>query len=180
MFSASHRGTQFGNIVENLRNIAETIEIALSADKLSDSSAGCHVKDCGDGGRQVPICENAKLARVLLAARRNFECAVGSDFFADPARDILLDLFAASSEGRHISVTSACLAAKAPTSTALRHIRLLQSAGILEEYRCERDGRVRYLRLSAAIHGAITHQLDCLKVSLGNLIAEKEGGRLAA
>jgi DNA-binding MarR family transcriptional regulator len=54
------------------------------------------------------------------------------DLFADPAWDMLLDLAASIPERRRVSVTSLCLAAGVPTTTALRWIGLLVDAGFVE------------------------------------------------
>jgi hypothetical protein len=43
--------------------------------------------------------------------------------FADPAWDILIDLFIASEEDQRISVSSACIGSAVPTTTALRYIK---------------------------------------------------------
>jgi hypothetical protein len=65
--------------------------------------------------------ELAALARRYLRHRRERERLL-PDLFADPAWDILLDLFAASIERRPVSVSSACVAAAVPPTTALRWI----------------------------------------------------------
>ena len=44
----------------------------------------------------------------------------GEGLFADPAWDIMLDLFAARIEGKDITVSSAGIAACVPPTTALR------------------------------------------------------------
>lgn len=51
--------------------------------------------------------------------------------FSDPAWDILLDLALAKIEGQKISVSSLCIAASVPTTTALRRIRAMMDAGLI-------------------------------------------------
>ncbi len=65
-------------------------------------------------------------AKEYYRKRRLRERMFGNpDLFADPAWDILIDLFIASEEGRKISVSSACIASAVPTTTALRWIKIL-------------------------------------------------------
>ena len=68
-------------------------------------------------------------ARQLYHSRRLRDRIFGSDLFADPAWDILLDLFIAQREDRKVTISSACAAASAPTSTAARHIAHLREGG---------------------------------------------------
>ena len=71
------------------------------------------------------------LVRHVIRMRRLREEVIGQNLFADPGWDILLDLTLARLEGRQTSVSSLCIAASVPTSTALRWIRSLQKAGII-------------------------------------------------
>jgi hypothetical protein len=54
-----------------------------------------------------------------ICARRLRERLLPAGLFADPAWDMLLDLYAAEIEEQPVSVTSACIAAAAPATTAL-------------------------------------------------------------
>lgn len=67
---------------------------------------------------------------------------------------ILCDLYA--HRGRDISVTSACLASFAPATTALRHIGLLEQAGLIAREDSETDRRVHWLRLTERARDALT------------------------
>lgn len=72
------------------------------------------------------------------------------DFFCDPAWDMLLDLFLQQCLGRRVCVSSLCIASCAPSSTALRWIRALEEADLLERSRDPADGRRVFVRLTAA------------------------------
>lgn len=61
--------------------------------------------------------------------------------FADPAWDIMLDLAKAKLEGKQISVSSACIAASVPMSTALRWIRQMAERGLLRRWTDPEDRR---------------------------------------
>jgi hypothetical protein len=70
------------------------------------------------------------------------------DLFGEPAWDILLDLFVAAKERRRISVTSACIGAAVPPTTALRWIAILERAGLVQREADSADGRRAYVMLS--------------------------------
>ncbi|MBX3595689.1 MarR family transcriptional regulator [Sphingomonas sp.] len=64
-----------------------------------------------------------------LRTRRN--TLLGIECMRDPAWDMLLDLVAARAEGREVSVKALCHGSGVPSTTALRHVERLASAGIL-------------------------------------------------
>jgi hypothetical protein len=64
--------------------------------------------------------------RRILRARRIREQTLGSDLFADPAWDLLLEAFAADLGQRRISVADLCCASPVPSTTALRWIQKLE------------------------------------------------------
>jgi len=94
----------------------------------------------------------ARLARTVYRARRaRVQCfGSDSDLFGEPAWDILLDLFAAASEGSRISVSSACIAAAVPATTALRWLAALEARDLIERTSDPGDGRRCYLALTDA------------------------------
>jgi hypothetical protein len=73
----------------------------------------------------------ASAARRYLRARRQREDLFPAELFADPAWDLLLDLFASRIEGHLVSISDACIAAGVPTTTALRWIGKLESAHLV-------------------------------------------------
>lgn len=75
----------------------------------------------------------------------------GGALFGDPAWNILLDLLLARLEKRAVSVSSACIASGAPTSTALRLIKKLISDDVLYRIQDERDGRRSFLGINANV-----------------------------
>jgi DNA-binding MarR family transcriptional regulator len=72
----------------------------------------------------------------------------GPDLFADPAWDILLDLYAARLEQQRVAVSSLCIAAAVPATTALRWIKTLTETGLLVRTADPNDGRRVYIELS--------------------------------
>ncbi|MFX7938349.1 winged helix DNA-binding protein, partial [Acinetobacter baumannii] len=70
------------------------------------------------------------------------------DLFFDPCWDILLDLYIAHRKNRQISISSACMAANVPTSTALRWITTLERRGLVLSEKDAKDSRRRLVRLT--------------------------------
>lgn len=77
----------------------------------------------------VPISERE--VRALLAARRTREDIISRELFADPAWDILLELYAARLAQRRVSISKLTIASAVPATTALRWIDKLESLGLL-------------------------------------------------
>lgn len=91
---------------------------------------------------------SAQQVRSLIRARHARANHFSSDLFADPAWDILLDLMAARLEGKAVSVSSLCIAAAVPLTTALRWIKTMTDGGLLERKADPTDGRRIFIDLS--------------------------------
>ena len=74
---------------------------------------------------------DATFVRQVIRGRRERDNHFDDDLFADPAWDMLLDLYAARLEERRLSVSSLCAAAAVPPTTALRWITVLCSRGLV-------------------------------------------------
>ncbi len=85
-----------------------------------------------------------RIIRQRQARSRFFD----SDLFGDPAWDMLLDLTAARGEGKPVSVTSLCIAAGVPATTALRWIKQLVEIGLFERTEDAADKRRAFIGLS--------------------------------
>lgn len=92
--------------------------------------------------------------------RRDAVMARHALYFREPGWDMLLDLFISHSLGRQISVSSACLSALIPQTTALRYLGQLEIAGLIYRKPDPRDGRRHHLVMSTT--GILTMQ-DYLK-----------------
>jgi CheY-like chemotaxis protein len=79
--------------------------------------------------------------RTIISARGLRSRFFPSDLFADPAWDILLDLARAKLEGQQVSVSSVCIAASVPMSTALRWVRQMTDSGLLQRWIDPKDRR---------------------------------------
>ena len=96
---------------------------------------------------RVPL-PDARFVHRIIRQRRMRDRFFESELFADPAWDILLDLTAARAEHRQVSVTSLCIAAAVPATTALRWIAQMTDAGILVREQDEEDRRRAFVALS--------------------------------
>lgn len=88
------------------------------------------------------------LARNLYNLRRRRTAYFDRRLFSDPAWDILLSLYLVECEGRLISVSAACSAAKVPQTTGLRWLRRLEAQGHLLREADRHDARRFNVRLS--------------------------------
>lgn len=79
--------------------------------------------------------------RTIIASRGLRSRFFPSELFADPAWDILLDLSRAKLDGQLVSVSSVCIAASVPMSTALRWVRQMTDAGLLRRWTDPKDRR---------------------------------------
>lgn len=90
-----------------------------------------------------------QILREIIKLRRLRERFFKNDLFADPAWDILLDLKAAAQEGQQVSVSSLCIAAAVPPTTALRWITAMTESGMLIRRQDPADARRVFIELSA-------------------------------
>ena len=86
--------------------------------------------------------------RSIIRVRRLRDHFFKSDLFADPAWDMLLDLMAARVERQRVAVSSLCIAAAVPPTTALRWIKSLCDQGLFVRVADPEDGRRVFIELS--------------------------------
>lgn len=92
----------------------------------------------------------ADLVEGAYRARRLRDDAFGpiASQFREPTWDILLDLYLAAAKGRPVSVSSACIGSGAPQTTAIRHLALLESAGLVVRTPNPMDNRAGIVTLT--------------------------------
>lgn len=101
--------------------------------------------------RPVEVTEAADLLEVaqsIYRLRRIRDNAFADRIFADPAWDILLDLFVAAERGKKVSVSSACIGAAVPATTALRYISALVKHSLVSRHHNESDSRASWVALT--------------------------------
>ena len=102
---------------------------------------------------------DAAVVRAIIRARRLRDQYFRGGLFADPAWDMLLDLMAARLEGTRVAVSSLCIAAAVPATTALRWIKALTDRGLFVRSADPQDGRRVYIALSEDAARALTAYL---------------------
>lgn len=88
--------------------------------------------------------------RKAIRARRLRDRPFPNVLFEDPAWDMLLDLYAARLERAQVSVSSLCIAAAVPPSTALRWISKMTEDGLFVREPDPFDRRRAFMALSEA------------------------------
>jgi hypothetical protein len=116
------------------------LEIESRLHRLIESSR----RQAGQGAHSTVLAAAAE----ACAARRRLYALFGQRLFSDPSWDMLLELFVSTLEGRKVTVTTACTAACAPTTTALRHIAYLVQEGLVVRRPHPADARSTYLELT--------------------------------
>ncbi len=88
------------------------------------------------------------VVRRVIRARRLRSRFFAEDLFADPAWDMLLDLTQAEIAQVRVPVSSLCIAAAVPATTALRWIKTLTDTGVLVRRADPHDGRRVFVEMA--------------------------------
>lgn len=128
---------------EDVGRIAEILA-SLSEDEAASASK----TGAGGNARTDEPAADAAFIRSMIRARRLRDQYFRGDLFADPAWDMLLDLMAARLEKNRVAVSSLCIAAAVPATTALRWIKALTDRGLFVRQADPQDGRRVYIELS--------------------------------
>ena len=123
----------------------------------------------GIGCARAPLPE-PRLVRQIIANRQARARFFDSELFSDPAWDMLLDLTAAHAEHRRVSVTSLCIAAGVPATTALRWVRQMVDSGIFVRIADSTDKRRAFIALSDTTADAMANYFAAIEVPV-NLAA---------
>ena len=91
---------------------------------------------------------SADVVRQVIRARRVRARYFDELLFADPAWDMLLDLLQAEIAQHRVPVSSLCIAAAVPPTTALRWIKTMTDAGLFLRRADPHDGRRVFVELS--------------------------------
>ncbi|HEX8643007.1 MAG TPA: MarR family transcriptional regulator [Allosphingosinicella sp.] len=131
-----------------LRQLSDEVaRIAGALAALAEDEAEGALAESGADDRDGPSID-AGLIRSIIRARRLRDRYLKGGLFADPAWDMMLDLMAARLEKHRVAVSSLCIAAAVPPTTALRWIKTLTDRGIFVRCADPADGRRVYIELS--------------------------------
>ena len=98
---------------------------------------------------------SADTVRTVIRARRLRSRYFQEDMFADPAWDMLLDLLQAELAQLRVPVSSLCIAAAVPATTALRWLKTMTQQGIFVRRADPHDGRRVFVELAPAASQAM-------------------------
>ncbi len=149
---------------EEVARIADTLarltrgEPMAPRDTLREPSNGYRASP--DGG--APEIDASEIRAVIRSRRLRAQFFDG-ELFADPAWDMLLDLFAAQLERRQVSVSSLCIAAAVPPTTALRWIGTMHDVGLFVRHADPSDRRRAYIGLSDKAMQGMRNYLNAVR-----------------
>ena len=154
LLQLAHQVETIGSQLDRLTGHRETGD-AGGADRLSDAkrtfkgaeASPLLVRHNGGPPARLPL-PDPRLVRRILSARQARARFFDGELFADPAWDMLLDLTAAQAEDQRVSVTSLCIAAEVPATTALRWINQLVDCGVFERVADPSDRPRAFIGLS--------------------------------
>ena len=145
------------NDPEALRRLSDEVQrIAAALARMSD---GGYQTDPATHAPPTPAGADADLdaetVRSVIRARRLRADYFDADLFHDPAWDMMLDLLAAEIAQHRVPVSSLCMAAAVPPTTALRWMKTLTDKKIFLRRSDPHDGRRVFVELSEQASGAL-------------------------
>jgi DNA-binding MarR family transcriptional regulator len=135
---------------ERLRQLSEEVSrIGSTLARLSTGPADVRapLQQQTAAGELPPL--SADTIRQVIRARRLRARYFSEELFADPAWDMMLDLLQAEISQLRVPVSSLCIAAAVPATTALRWLKTLVSEGLFLRRPDPHDGRRVYVELAA-------------------------------
>jgi DNA-binding MarR family transcriptional regulator len=168
---------------ERLLQLSEDVSrIASKVAELSMSLAASpsHFEDTEQDHSAQQIEVSREMVEWLIKVRKGRRQYLPADLFADPAWDILLDLLRAELVQHRVPVSSLCIAAGVPTTTALRWITNMVNQGLLLRRPDPRDGRRIFIELSPDVSGALRRYFVDIIGSGPALLRCNEGPRSAS
>ena len=140
-----------------LRQLSDEVgRIAATLARLSVSPDSTSVeKPASPKGDAPPV--SLETVRQVIRSRRLRSRFFDEELFADPAWDMLLDLLQAEIAQHRVPVSSLCIAASVPATTALRWIKTMTDAGLFKRRADPHDGRRVFVELSPQASQAMRH-----------------------
>jgi len=139
-------------------------EIARLRARLDELSAALPDAPVPISGRRTQGRSSAGMIKNVIDARSRRGAYLPPSLFADPAWDMLLDLFLAHHSQLRISVSSLCIASNVPTSTALRWLKTLEEQGLISRRVDPLDARRHFIDLTQSAVEALTRYFSSLQV----------------
>ena len=173
------RGQRGGNVrdvsgrgdEDRLRQLSDEVaRIAATLARLSGGAANDRgFSSTAPATSSDPIPHvGADVVRAAIRARRLREQYFRAELFADPAWDMLLDLLAAEIAQHRVPVSSLCIAASVPATTALRWMKTMTDEGLFLRRADPHDGRRVFIELAPHASEAMRRYFGALQ---GNVAA---------
>ncbi|MEO6360010.1 MAG: hypothetical protein ABIO43_05475 [Sphingomicrobium sp.] len=132
---------------ERLRQLSD--EVSRIASTLARLSTG---PTAAQRPTEAPASESPEVSadavRAVIRARRLRSRFFSDELFADPAWDMLLDLLQAEIAQFRVPVSSLCIAAAVPATTALRWLKTMTEQGMFLRRADPHDGRRVFVELA--------------------------------
>lgn len=132
---------------------SEVSRIATTLARLSSESEVVPADQVRESGPAPEI--SPKTVAALIRARRLRATYFESELFADPAWDMMLELFHAELTHRRVPVSNLCSAAAVPATTALRWLKMLVEKKVVVRRDDPLDGRRVYVELEPQTSDAL-------------------------
>jgi hypothetical protein len=151
-----------GQGTARLQQLSEEVgRIASILAALSEEDHAAFLTEDGEGDARAKI--DSTQIRTMIRARRLRDHFFRGELFADPAWDMLLDLMAARLDQQRVAVSSLCIAAAVPPTTALRWIKTLCDQGLFVRVADPEDGRRVFIELSDKAAAALDAYLRAVQ-----------------
>jgi hypothetical protein len=138
----------------NNLNTERLLQLSDEVGRIASTLARLSTDAAGPASRPDPVMMSGspevsvKTVRSVIQARRLRSCYFPEELFADPAWDILLELFLAEISHQRVTVSSACIAAAVPATTALRWLNSMVQQGLLVRRADPHDARRVFVELA--------------------------------
>ncbi len=151
--SALHRADRLSDIASDqnsarLRQLSDEVSrIATTLARLSSGpDAAAPALELHPRGELPEV--SVETVRAVIRARRIRSRYFPDDLFADPAWDMLLDMLQAEIAQLRVPVSSLCIAAAVPATTALRWLNTMTQQGLFVRRADPHDGRRVFVELA--------------------------------
>ena len=151
--SGIHRARPLSDIAsdqsaDRLRQLSDEVSLIASTLARLSTEPGAQARPAQPSNDAEVPPVSADTVRSVIRARRLRSRFFEEDLFADPAWDMLLDLLQAEIAQLRVPVSSLCIAAAVPATTALRWLKTMTDKGIFVRRADPHDGRRVFVELS--------------------------------
>jgi len=146
--------------IDRLTRIAERVRRSGDASTRRACIPDTRLPEADAQTQSMPL---ASFARFLIQNRRRRDALFDGLEFGEAIWDMMLDLYVSRAENRPVSVSSLCIAAAVPPTTALRWITVMEDAGHFIRERDQEDRRRVFVRLSFGLNQILEEYLEDLR-----------------